>query len=485
MATPTRMDAGFGFGDMKKAAKSRGFDLESEEERELRVRKLFNSLDSRKCGYLESKQIESGLQSLSFPFQRKYALELLEACDSNHDGHIDFAEFQRYMNDKEVELFKLFQAIDVSHDGALQPEELQLALRNSGVQLEDHELDAFVQYIDRDKNGKITFNEWRDFLLLYPRETTLPNIYQYWEKICLVDIGEQAVIPEGIGEHHRLRYLAAGAMAGAVSRTATAPLDRLKVLLAIQTHSSTSSIMNGLVQIHKHNGAIGFFRGNALNVFKVAPESAIKFYAYEIMKRVVVGDGKDGEIGTLGRLVSGGTAGAIAQTIIYPVDLLKTRLQCHNEPGRAPQLVKFTRDILVQEGPRAFYRGLLPSLLGIIPYAGIDLATYETLKLKSRHLLPPETEPGPILHLCCGTFSGALGATCVYPLQLIRTRLQAQTLKSAVRYTGMADAFRRTYRNEGIRGFYKGWLPNMLKAVPSASITYLVYEDMKIRLSIK
>lgn len=64
-------------------------------------------------------------------------------------------------------------------------------------------------------------------------------------------------------------------------------------------------------------------------------------------------------------------------------------------------------------------------------------------------------------------------------------RLQAQTLKSAVRYTGMADAFRRTYRNEGIRGFYKGWLPNMLKAVPSASITYLVYEDMKIRLSIK
>jgi solute carrier family 25 phosphate transporter 23/24/25/41 len=49
----------------------------------------------------------------------------------------------------------------------------------------------------------------------------------------------------------------------------------------------------------------------------------------------------------------------------------------------------------------------------------------------------------------------------------------------------MADAFRRTYRHEGWRGFYKGWLPNMLKVVPSASITYLVYEDMKIRLSLK
>jgi len=84
-------------------------------------------------------------------------------------------------------------------------------------------------------------------------------------------------------------------------------------------------------------------------------------------------------------------AGAIAQALIYPIDLVKTRLQCHSEPGRAPPVVKFTRDILVNEGPRALFRGLLPSLLGIIPYAGIDLATYETLKIKSRQFLPPGT----------------------------------------------------------------------------------------------
>lgn len=94
------------------------------------------------------------------------------------------------------------------------------------------------------------------------------------------------------------------------------------------------------------------------------------------------------------RLISrwgNGDAGAIAQALIYPIDLVKTRLQCHSEPGRAPHLVKFTRDILANEGPRALFRGLLPSLLGIIPYAGIDLATYETLKIKSRQFLPPDT----------------------------------------------------------------------------------------------
>jgi len=69
--------------------------------------------------------------------------------------------------------------------------------------------------------------------------------------------------------------------------------------------------------------------------------------------------------------------------------------------------------------------------------------------------------------------------------KLVGRRLQAQSLNSPDRYTGMVDAFRRTFRHEGVRGFYKGLLPNMLKVVPSASITYLVYEDMKTRLSLK
>lgn len=118
---------------MKEGVESRVLASESEEEREMRIRKLFEAFDSGKCGYLESTQIESGLQSLSFPFQRKYVLELLEACDANRDGRIDFAEFRRYVNDKEIELFNLFEAIDVSRDGVLQREELLFALRNAGL----------------------------------------------------------------------------------------------------------------------------------------------------------------------------------------------------------------------------------------------------------------------------------------------------------------------------------------------------------------
>ncbi|GJZ77759.1 calcium-binding mitochondrial carrier protein SCaMC-1-like protein isoform X1, partial [Tanacetum coccineum] len=289
-----------------------------------------------------------------------------------------------------------------------------------GIELDDDELASFVERMDKDNNGIITFEEWRDFLLLYPHEATIENIYQYWERVSLVDIGEQAVIPAGISKHvHASKYLIAGGVAGAASRTATAPLDRLKVMLQVQT--TRAAIGPAVKNIWKEGGILSFFRGNGLNVVKVAPESAIKFYTYELLKDFIGGGDKD-DIGTSGRLLAGGMAGAVAQTAIYPMDLVKTRLQTYVcEVGKVPSLSKLSKDIWVQEGPRAFYKGIIPSLLGIVPYAGIDLAVYESLKEMSKTYIFVDSEPGPLTQLGCGTISGALGATCVYPLQVVRT----------------------------------------------------------------
>ncbi|XP_020088507.1 calcium-binding mitochondrial carrier protein SCaMC-2-B-like [Ananas comosus] len=437
---------------------------ETEEEREVRIRGLFGFFDAA---------------------EYKYARDLLSVCDANRDGRVDYHEFRAYMDDKELELYRIFQAIDVEHNGCILPEELWDALLNAGIEIDDEELARFVEQVDKDNDGIITFEEWRDFLLLYPHEATIANIYQYWERVCLVDIGEQAVIPEGISRHvNASKYLIAGGVAGAASRTSTAPLDRLKVAMQVQT--SRAQIMPAIKSIWKEGGLLGFFRGNGLNVIKVTPESAIKFYTYEMLKDFIVknkGENKS-DIGAFGRLIAGGLSGAVAQTAIYPIDLVKTRLQTYVcEGGKVPNLGTLSRDIWVQEGPRAFYRGLIPSLLGIIPYAGIDLAVYETLKDKSKPYLV-DSEPGPLVQLGCGTISGALGATCVYPLQVIRTRLQAQKANSNAAYKGMSDVFWKTLQNEGFRGFYKGILPNLLKVVPSASITYLVYESMKKKLSL-
>lgn len=256
----------------------------------------------------------------------------------------------------------------------------------AGIEIDDEELARFVEHVDKDNNGIITFEEWRDFLLLYPHEATIENIYHHWERVCLVDIGEQAAIPERISKHASAsKYLIAGGVSGATSRTATAPLDRLKVIMQVQTNRIT--VLQAVKDIWREGSLRGFFRGNGLNVVKVAPESAIRFYAYEMLKEYIMkskGENKS-DIGTSGRLMAGGLAGAVAQTAIYPIDLVKTRLQtfaCGS--GKIPSLGALSRDIWMQEGPRAFYRGLVPSLLGMVPYAGIDLTVYETLKEMSK-----------------------------------------------------------------------------------------------------
>ncbi|KAJ8536126.1 hypothetical protein K7X08_034527 [Anisodus acutangulus] len=459
---------------------------ETNEERDLRIRSLFSFFDSDNVGHLDHVKIEKGLFAMQIPADYKFARELLTECDKNKDGRVDYLEFRKYMNDKELELYRIFQAIDVEHNGCILPEELWDALVKAGIEIDDDELARFVEHVDKDNNGIITFEEWRNFLLLYPHEATLENIYQYWERVCLVDIGEQAVIPDGISKHvHAAKYLIAGGVAGAISRTTTAPLDRLKVVLQVQT--TRASIGPAVRNIWKEGGLLSFFRGNGLNVMKVAPESAIKFYAYEMLKNVIASTKgeEQGDIGASGRLVAGGLAGAVAQTTIYPMDLVKTRLQTHAcEGGKVPNLGKLSKDIWIQEGPRAFYRGLIPSLLGIIPYAGIDLAAYETLKDLSKIYILHDSEPGALVQLGCGTISGALGATCVYPLQVVRTRMQAQHTNTDAAYKGMPDVFRRTFQHEGLRGFYKGLFPNLLKVVPAASITYLVYESMKKSLDL-
>ncbi|XP_048234523.1 calcium-dependent mitochondrial ATP-magnesium/phosphate carrier protein 2 [Ricinus communis] len=461
---------------------------ETKEEREQRIRSLFNFFDGANSGFIDYTQIEKGLSSLLIPADYKYAKDLLNVCDANQDGRVDYQEFKRHMDDKELELYLIFQAIDVEHNGCILPEELYDALIRAGIEIDDEELALFVERVDKDNNGVITFEEWRDFLLLYPHEATIENIYHYLERVCLVDIGEQAVVPAGISKHiHAYRYLIAGGVAGATSRTATAPLDRLKVILQVQT--ARARMIPAIKNIWKEGGVLAFFRGNALNVLKVAPESALRFYTYEMLKEVIVkakGEGNKADVGTTGRLFAGGFAGAVAQTAIYPMDLVKTRLQTYTcKNGKVPNLGAMSRDIWVQEGPRAFYRGLVPSLLGIIPYAGIDLAAYETFKDMSKKYILRDSEPGPLVQLGCGTLSGALGATCVYPLQVVRTRMQAHRTNTGTAYEGMSDVFRRTFQHEGIRGLYKGIFPNMLKVVPSASITYMVYEAMKKRLDLE
>jgi hypothetical protein len=247
-----------------------------------------------------------------------------------------------------------------------------------------------------------------------------------------LDIGEDMNVPDDFTQSEMQtgmwwRHLAAGGIAGAVSRTCTAPLDRLKVFLQVQPDKQR--IGDCFHNMLKEGGVNGLWRGNGINVLKIAPESAIKFAAYEQIKRLIKGDSKTG-LSIYERFCAGALAGGISQTAIYPLEVMKTRLALR-KTGQYKSIMDAAFKIYRVEGLGSFYRGYIPNILGIIPYAGIDLAVYETLKKKYLKTHSNLEQPSFWMLLACGSVSSTLGQMCSYPLALVRTRLQAQGESSA------------------------------------------------------
>ena len=154
-------------------------------------------------------------------------------------------------------------------------------------------------------------------------------------------------------------------------------------------------------------------------------------------------------------------------------------MQCEIVQGglRGNPLILSTAKKMWTEGLRTFYRGLPMGLVGMFPYAAIDLSTFEFLKkrMKEYKTRQPGSQGdgqlGSVATAMIGGFSGAFGASTVYPLNVLRTRLQSQgTVLHSRTYTGVVDVFRQTVKGEGVRGLFKGLTPNLMKVVPAVSI---------------
>ncbi|CCX35433.1 putative Calcium dependent mitochondrial carrier protein [Taphrina deformans PYCC 5710] len=475
------------------------------EHRDARIRHLFNTLDTRAQNKICSiDDLRQGLRELGHPLEAADTLlqEVFDHIDSGQDGVITFQEFKDFVLETEDKLRRLFQQIDVLNQGRLKKFEIQRALHKAGVHHTDARMNHFFEAMDLNNDGYITFEEWRDFLLFLPeRLPDVKNIFLYYNSIHQVSSeGDILISDENL---HHLGFFLAGGIAGAVSRTTTAPFDRLKVALIASTETSLfeaakqgrlasglaqTPIARALADIYSQGGIRSFFVGNGLNVIKIFPESAIKFGSYEAAKRFIAGTAGTDELSTGSRFAAGGIAGAISQASVYPIDTLKFRVQCETGSSENGSMIRSTAVKMWNNGGmRSFYRGLPLGIIGIVPYSSIDLGTFEMLKrgyiarkAKLLKIKESDVDVPNYLVLTFGASSGAFGASLVYPLNLLRTRLQAQGTKAHPQtYTGPTDVVRKTIQKEGYRGLWKGLLPNLLKVIPSVSISYLVYEKSK------
>ncbi|CAJ1052656.1 calcium-binding mitochondrial carrier protein SCaMC-1-like isoform X1 [Xyrichtys novacula] len=413
---------------------------------------------------------------------------MVKVGDTNEDGVLDFEEFTQYLQAHEKQLKLMFKSLDRNNDGHIDAAEIQHSLRTIGVDISLKAATRILQSIDKDGTMTIDWNEWRDYFLFNPI-TNMEEIARYWKRSMMLDIGEQLTVPDDFTEEEKksgyvLRQLMAGAVAGSVSRTGTAPLDRLKVFR--QVHGSVDfrgNVLSGFQYMIKEGGPWSLWRGNGINVLKIAPETAIKFTAYEQIKAVMRGKNESRTLRIYERFVAGSIAGATAQTAIYPMEVLKTRLTLR-KTGQYSGIADCAKQILQKEGVTAFYKGYLPNLLSIVPYAGIDLAVYETLKFAWLNRNRGLADPGVTVLVGCGAVSSTCGQLASYPLALIRTRMQAQASVKGSPKLSMLALIHSIITKEGVAGLYRGISPNLLKVIPAVSVSYAVYEYTRMMLGV-
>jgi len=511
-------------------------------------------------------QLQQALALLQLPWPETLVREMFDDADTGGAGSLGYPELLAYVRRRdEAHMQVAFEAWQrrTSGGGAstvISATELQRSLEGLGLDADEVHVARFVESLDSDANGEVSLQEFQRFLVLLPPRHRLQDMRAVFETWLLHEQQQQtqtrlhqAPVPQPSTAPaiapappaaaaaaaaacpatastaatpapppaarptttNPAIVLLAGALAGIASRTATAPLDRLKILMqvgpprAVRRPMQLGGMVSGLREIYQAGGLASFWQGNGANVVKVMPESAIKFWGYDFVKKGVCADFHAPTASE--RLLAGAGAGAMSCVAIYPLEVVKTRMAVA-KPAQYDGILHCIQRTIRLEGASALYKGLTASLIGIIPFSAVDLALYNTLKDKLRHRRqraaadaararrpdepppPPPAELGVVAMLGCGAASSTVAQLITYPLALAKTRLQVAGMpgrspekhlaygrQPPVRpeYDGLVDCLTQTVRAEGPRGLYRGIIPNMLKAVPAMAISYSVFETSK------
>ncbi|KAL2039982.1 hypothetical protein N7G274_007385 [Stereocaulon virgatum] len=318
-----------------------------------------------------------------------------------------------------------------------------------------------------------------------------------------------------------LRSGLAGGLAGCAAKTVVGPLDRVKILFQASSPQfakytgSWFGVVTAMKDINRQDGMRGLFRGHSATLLRIFPYAAIKFIAYEQVRAILISS--PAQETTVRRLLSGSIAGVTSVFFTYPLEVIRVRLAFETRKDFRSSLSSICRQIYYEKphDPSAFptqstnfpnavvsapktgivnfYRGFSPTLVGMVPYAGVSFLTHDTAKDWLRDpLLAPYTvkdfsdrDPNtPMIlkawaQLLAGGLAGLVSQTASYPLEVIRRRMQVGGAVGDGHRLGIAETATRIYKETGFRGFWVGLTIGYIKVVPMVAVSFFTYERMK------
>ncbi|KAL4913620.1 mitochondrial carrier domain-containing protein, partial [Aspergillus aurantiobrunneus] len=288
----------------------------------------------------------------------------------------------------------------------------------------------------------------------------------------------------------------AGGVAGCAAKTVVAPLDRIRILFQT-SHPHFSQYLtrwNGLIKatrdIQRTYGISALFKGHSASLVRVFPYAGINFLAYEQFRAaIIISPEKETP---LRRFLCGSMAGATSTFVTYPLELIRTRLAFETVQKNPSTWLRISRNIYFEGGSgnlSSLYRGISPTMLGILPYAGTSFLTHDLMRdwLRSPDLAPfaletqSSTKLTALAQLSCGAVAGIVAQTVSYPIDVIRRRMQVGSVVGAP--LGIIQTARRIFLERGVRGFYVGLTIGYAKMAPMVATSFYVYDRTKRALS--
>ncbi|XP_004288199.1 PREDICTED: probable mitochondrial adenine nucleotide transporter BTL3 [Fragaria vesca subsp. vesca] len=311
---------------------------------------------------------------------------------------------------------------------------------------------------------------------------------------------EETVVFEkekGSGAMNTTKHLWSGAVAAMVSRTFVAPLERLKLEYIVR--GEQKNLFELIKTIAESQGLRGFWKGNFVNILRTAPFKAINFYAYDTYRNHLVKLSGNEESTNFERFLAGAAAGITATLLCLPMDTIRTKMVAPGGEALGGVIGVF-RHMVQTEGFFSLYKGLLPSIVSMAPSGAVFYGVYDILK--SAYLHSPEgrerlrhmkqegdklnaleqMELGTIRTLLYGAIAGCCSEAATYPFEVVRRQLQMQV--RANKLSAVATCA-KIVEQGGVPALYAGLIPSLLQVLPSAAISYFVYEFMKILLKVE
>lgn len=291
-------------------------------------------------------------------------------------------------------------------------------------------------------------------------------------------------------EVNPLINLAAGGISGAVSKTLTAPLEKVK--LAIQNQDSNPRILSGEMKRYtgmgdcfkrhiSELGASSLWRGNFANCIRYVPTAACNLAFKDTIKGMFPKYSKDKEFGkfAMAQVGSGAAAGGLTNTLVYPLIYIRTVLGA--DLGAVKQysgMADCFKQTIKNNGFMSLYNGIGPSSIGIVVYRGTQFGLQDTIKAFNPYQ-KDVSFIGIFSKFCVAQIAVSASGVVSYPFDTMQRRLQIEASKPAEEqiYSGMSDCFQKILKTEGPRGFFKGALANVLRGT-GAAIVLVMYDEI-------